>query len=132
MRTYKQSSARTTWRLPRPLRTVRRECAIEDAGNLQYTSDMKRRKSNGRGGNGTGRTNEILERVVTEVSRMRKELVALAHATNERLDATNQRLDSTNARIDVTNERIDRLIDILAPKLKDHEGRLTRLEKRAP
>lgn len=76
---------------------------------------MKHRRTNGRGSNGEARTHELLERIAREISSMRKEISSMRKELKGEIRAT--------------NERIDRLIDILAPKLKDHEDRLTRLEQ---
>ena len=49
--------------------------------------------------------------------------------TNARLDDTIARLDETNARLDGTNERIDNLIGVTGGRWRDHEERLTRIER---
>ncbi|MBI2060238.1 MAG: hypothetical protein HYT87_10755 [Nitrospirae bacterium] len=82
---------------------------------------MKRRKSNGQRGNGEARTHVLLEQIVSELSSVRREMAAMR-------EDLSSRIEQTNSRIEQTNSRIEHLIEILAPKLKDHEERITKLE----
>lgn len=76
------------------------------AGVPAYTWKMKKSSRIG-GGNGLDQTNALLVQVVEQITALRKEM---------------------NERFEEMNERFERLIQLIAPRLKDHEERLTRLE----
>lgn len=83
---------------------------LASAGVPAYTWKMRKSSRIG-GGNGLDQTNALLVQVVNEITALRKEM--------------NQQIGALRSEM---NERFDRLIDLIAPRLKDHEERLTRLE----